>query len=225
MNKMSCIMAAPNGAGNLTRTWLAYAAGPKSFEKLDKFAVELDHALHWCLPSSILRGPLRGRENEIRQDAAILLVGTFLVGNKRLMNATRKGIVREVENQLARSISGAVRYSLRRLRRQAARDAVLFRRLYHQDAGSCSHPSAQKFWGLPLAVQHELALQALHVAVTGKLLSRKQADVAASIVADNISPSDLARQRGISRQAVHQSLQPVRKYLWTVIETLEFPLV
>ncbi len=225
MKKMSFIMAASNGAENLTRTWLAYATALKSFAQLDEFAVELDRVLHHRLPSEIFRGLLRGREDEIRQDAAILLVERFLIGNKRLMQATRKGIFREVENQLSRSISSAVQVSLRRLRRQVAREAILFRRIRNKDAGIYYHPSERKFWGLPLAVQQELALQALHLAVTGQLLSRSQADIAVSMVAGSISQSGLARKLRISRQAVHQRLQPVRKYLWDVMETLEFPLL
>lgn len=220
----STTIAAPYRAGNLTRAWLASADDSQSADKLDKLAIELDTTLRHRLPSGTFRGILAGREDEVRQDAAILLVEGFLLGNRRLMRATRAGNVSEAANQLSRSISGAISISIRRLRRQAARYFARFQPISDHDHGTCCHPSDRQYWSLPLAVQRALALQALHVAVTGRLITRQQASLAEAI-ATGTSQATAAREYGISRSAISQRLQPVRRYLGEVLTNLEFPLV
>lgn len=220
----SSTIAVPSRAGNLTRAWLACADDSQSADKLDKFATELDGVLRQRIPSGTFRGFLRGREDEIRQDAAILLIEGYLLGNRRLMRATRAGNVSEVANQLSRSVSAAISVSIRRLRRQAARHVARFQPLQEHNGGTCCHPSSLGYWSLPLPVQRSLALQALHLAVTGSLITRQQASVAENIVAGK-SPTAIAREYGVSRSAIAQRLQPVRRYLSDVVANLEFPLV
>lgn len=222
--KKTTLMAVPLGTENLTAAWMKFAAA-ESLENLDRLGIELDRALRSRLPGGSCSWPIQGREDELRQDAAILLVQKFLLGNRRLMLATRKRQIGEVERELAHSLFHAVRIARKRLIHHAHAEAARVRSLALQDEGHCPHPTDRKFWSLPLALQRELALQALNIAVTGHLVPKPSAKLARDLITGSATQSELARKAGITRPAVHRRLEPVRQHLWDIIETLELSFV
>ena len=73
-------------------------------------------------------------------------------------------------------------------------------------------------------MQRELVFAALRMALREKHLKPHHAAVAIAMVDGEMSQQQLATEMGVSRQTIHQRLQPVREFLQAHIETLELPL-
>ncbi|CAN5781458.1 hypothetical protein BH09VER1_BH09VER1_17810 [soil metagenome] len=208
----------------LVRAWLAFAATPQSKHCLNQIGRELDRAIRESLPAGTFRDVLRGREQEFWQDANILLLQRFLVGNPRLTKATREVDTNEIANQLYRSISASLKISIARRRRIGRMEERRFREITDADIGLCYHPACRQFWALPSAVQFEITRIALQHAVASNLLSSASVKVARLMLAKNFNQSKAAREIGISRQAINQRLKPVGRFLNAYITHLEFPM-
>lgn len=200
-------------------------ANPSSRTELNRLAQVLDCTLRVKLPNDTFLGPLRGLEAEIRQEAMFLLTQRFLSGNFRLMCATEDGHHDEVGRELLRSLGAALKYAGRSLRRKVFRDLKRTDKKPEGPGGSCEHPSRLGYWSLPIAVQIELALKALQLAVAKQAISAGHAKMASALLETASSQTELSRRLGVSRQAIHQRLRPVRITLHRIIEELEFPLL
>lgn len=227
---------------DLVPAWLSFVARPGCSKALDRFGRAIDTSLRACRPSDSF-GSLRDRSNEIWQDARILLLhggtfhgrrrgtqpcwGGYLAGNLMLSEATIRGDVAEIGRQLIRSQLAALNHCYKRMRRLVVIRVALHRSLdevLEHNLGSSVHPSAKKLETLPSPVLKEFVLALLTRAVTRGDLSKKTMAIAIRILVDGICQSDIAREHGVSRQAIHQRLNNVRRCLERQIPCLEVPL-
>lgn len=217
--------AASQKAENLVQAWLAFAAAPERSETLNTLAEFLEDEVRRRLPDST-RG--LGEPAEIRQNTCLRLLGGHLVGNQQLLEATRTGNENEVDRQLRICIATAVRFehleSTRRAARDAARDAARRRELTEKNGGTYRHPVQKAFWDLPYEIQRTLVLAALRMGVAQGLVTRPNASLVTRMIEENLSEAEVSRRLGISRQAVNQQVQKVRKHLPKLIASQEFPL-
>jgi hypothetical protein len=176
--------AAAPVAGNIVETWLALNASPRSISKLNHFANRLDFALRVKFPNGTMGGSMQGTEDEIRQNAAILLLNKFLAGNRKLMAATAKTNKKQILNQINRSMSAALKVCRRQLSRKRTTERIMLDELFVEDPRlpNVLPSSNRKLWELPFALQHILALKLLQISVQTKQTTKASAKVVAAIL-------------------------------------------
>lgn len=220
--------AALNGAGNkqaLVSSWIVFFEQPENRKLLNQLADQVDLELRRKFPSGILYDVLKNQEEEVRQQAAIMLFEHYLPGNFQLARATRSGDRDEIKNQIGRSINAATKIVQMRLSRELVSEMKRWSSL-PEDAvqwGCIPHSSDHTLHSLPYHALRELALAALLAAVEQKRVSSQNAALATTIIEKGVTQAEVARRLKINRSAVHQRLQAVRKYLREEIKKTEFP--
>jgi predicted DNA-binding protein YlxM (UPF0122 family) len=209
-------------AGKLVRAWMSFVDDPQNTDKLDRLGWEVDGEIRGKLPTRKIGGVLLGREDEICQEMLLLLFRNYFVGNKKLLEATQKNETAEIDNQLRRSISEALRIIILRLARKTSAQLKRFESLDEQKTPGSTHPSMKSFFELPFDLQRDLLLSALRIAIRRKLLGQSSVEVAEMILKEEITQSEAAKRLGISRVAVYLRLKAVREILPLLIEELEF---
>ena len=202
-----------------------YASHPTSEPALNHLASAIDAFLRRRLPSGKLVGRLEGREAEIRQNTEILLFRRYLDGNAELRIATATGNKKEVTNQLQRSIFGALNVCWLLINRHLEKLEKLEAPLPSEEAcGSCDHPSNLPDSDLTLSEQKRLALAFLEEGVKQMKISKENAEIAKDILTTGISQVEIAAKMKISKQAVHQRVAPVQKFLRKKIKERELTI-
>jgi DNA-binding CsgD family transcriptional regulator len=215
--------AATSIAGNIVVPWLALNARPSDISKLNHFAQELDFALRVKFPSGTLGDIMRGAEPEIRQDAALLLLGKFFHRNSELATATAAADIPEIANQLARSMAEALNICYFRIRRCRVKETIRQVELLSDDPRLPSMEAANRrhLWQLPFALRHLLALKLLQISVESKQTTKASAKVVAAILDGKMTQAQMARKLGVSRSAVSQTVHSVTKNLRKIANDIE----
>jgi hypothetical protein len=210
----------------LCDAWLAFHAS-RDRAALEKLADEVDRELKRL--ARRLRSPLLdGREDDVRQRAALLVLGTYLPGNSDLSRATRSLDVPAVMSQLRRSLAGAIRTAKFAVGAEIKRERKLFAdydpRL-HEKQALCLHPSQREHvWDLPFDAQRALVLMLLEKGMADEALDAQGGEIARLIISDGLNQSAAGAELGLSRRSAHAKLQPVRSYLRRKIGEAEFPM-
>jgi hypothetical protein len=209
---------------SLVKAWIDFCSSPEAAQ--DELARHLDALLKNRLPNGRCQELIAGREDEIRQEACLLLVQRYLAGNPALFDATEALDEDEVAEQIERS----ARASIKAVKR-AMKKAVLKRARAHHDNADveaicgADHPAnRQNLWALPFEVQRTLVFSTLRRAADQNLLPQSSVSVAADMLELEMTQSMLAKTRDVSRQSIHQHLSRVREMLNHEIANTEFPL-
>jgi len=192
----------------------------------EKFASLLDQRLKQMLPERCLWEILQGQESEIRQRAALMLLGWFLKGNKQLQRATELDDLAEVANQIQRSINAALRVSMYKVRTLMVRDLKRFTQFNDKKhSAQCIHPALHKnTWELPFEAQRSLLLLLLEDAESTRAIAPSHAGMVRRMVDHSMTQADIAKELGISRPAVNQRIKGVGAAIAKSLEKAEFPI-
>ena len=215
------------GNSELTSAWIAFHANPDSKQHLDRIGAALDRELRRRLPDRCRDDILRGHEHDLRQEVNLHLIGKYHAGNRKLLKATAKGVPAEINKQIMCSVTDALKNAKMQLtaklvKQQAARVKMELSGGYPRSA---AHPAMHgNLWSLPYTIQKELALSLLQRALREKIVKPKTAKMVGAMIAAEISPKKMADRMGVSRQAVHEQLDPVKKSLRRFLPEEEFPL-
>jgi len=96
-------------ADALAVSYRDHMADPKCKRKFDLFGVDLSERLEQFLPDGFSYGSLKSQDADIRQEAAKLLLTSYLSGNSDLRMALRGGVISDIADQLDRSLQGAIK--------------------------------------------------------------------------------------------------------------------
>jgi hypothetical protein len=153
---------------------------------------------------------------------------SYLAGNTDLVVATALGDQWAITEEIQKSLGGSIRAVSKTLKKQL---------LYHQKMhvygedldthanNSCVHPACHKnIWELPFDLQRQIVFASLRIAIRDNLILARSARLALEMLEKGLSQSQIARSRGVSRQAVHAVMAPVRQHLAMIVATQEFPL-
>jgi len=200
----------------LASTWVDYCEKPDVPDYIRCVTELLDSTIKQSLPHGKFVGVLLGREAEVRQEAFLLLMHRYLAGNTRLIVATTERNFEAIENQIYRSIHAALWIAKRKLLRSLIHERDRYQFLETMDdtlVGCCLHPAEHKtLWDLPYDAQCALVVVSLRRAIADKLLPSKSATTALAMVEGKLNQSHVAKTLGVTRQAVHHQLQPVRAH-------------
>jgi len=206
--------------------WIAFRSDPQEPMAREHLATELDLLIRTRLPNGRFGELLQGHEADMRQEAHVLIL-RFLSGNRELSLPTEDENLVEIENQIQRSVSGCCRAVFFNFRKRALRYRAFHNCGVDVDAVEhpvCMHPANRtRLWELPIALQRKIIIQIMGEAVRDHLLCPQNAAIASDMVMAEKSQSEIAKSRGISRQAVHARLTKIRSLLGPLLETTEFP--
>ena len=156
------------------------------------------------------------------------MIRNSLAGNPDLVVATASEDQRAITEEIQKSLAGSVRAVSKTLKKRLLRHQkihVYGEDLDTHDNNSCIHPACRKnIWELPFDLQRQIVFASLRIAIRDKLILARSARVAMDMIDSGFSQSEVARSHGVSRQAVHAILAPVRKHLAEVVAAQEFPL-
>jgi len=203
--------------------WILYCKTPECSTTLSNLGVAIDNECRLRLRDGCLRGLLQGQEAEIRQIASLNLLTNFLLGNRRLIDATSEGNESSILLELSKSVFAALRFSRLQLARSLSLEASRSVEFRESHGGACQHPSQSHFFGLPQEIRRELTLASVRIAVERGVLSKSNASIARMIVAEGFSVSKIAERLSLSRSAVYQQIRRIKKCLPGILEEMEFP--
>jgi hypothetical protein len=196
--------------------WIELTQSPQDCQH--RFHYLLATLLKTRLPDGSTHGILRKREDELRQSAHLILL-RYLPGNSTLAAAVEDKDPRRIRDQIDRSINAAIRMACLRLRRSLCLNRLLICEL---PIVTCSHPALYRsLWNLSIDDQQAIVLMLLRRAPAW--IPRNTVIMTTLMVEANISQAWMAQLLGISRQAVHRRLIPIRIYLRQAIKEVEFP--
>lgn len=212
----------------LATKWLEFCNNPDDDQALNRLGNEIDELLCRFLPRGRFLGVLLDWEEEIRQEAGLLLYTRYLAGNRGLIEATRAKDHIEIAGHIRRSVWVALKVTVWRYRKKLHQWIQIFESNGNLDEHPLAvwpHPADYRRIGeLPLEVQLNLVRAALRRAVCEKHLGAQNVELACTLLEGNVTQAELAKSRGITRQAINQRLASVRKYLQGAIQNEEFPL-
>lgn len=208
----------------LAKAWIAFCTSPEAAQS--ELACHLDALLKAGMPDGRCQGPMSGQEDEIRQEAYLLLVQRYLAGNAALFDATEALDEQEIAEQIQRSARASLRVTKRSITKAVLRRAKMHDHEVDIDAVcGADHPANRaSLWALPFEVQRELVFSILRRAAEENLLPTRSLSVARDMLELELSQTRVAKNHGISRQSVHQHVERVREVLKRAMARTEFPL-
>lgn len=108
-------------AGGVAEAWLA-ASRTGEWEKSETFATLLFETCEASLPP--MQGLLAGMDRAVAQEACLMLLGKFLMKNKRLKTNAAEGNVDEIARHLRASVKICIGYAARRLARERSKEVA-----------------------------------------------------------------------------------------------------
>lgn len=193
---------------------------------LDRLAREIGAIARGCLRDGVLGGILRGYEDDIRQDA-ILLVLTWVLRGERENHGSpaRESGKAHGSWNLPHAVAKALRICKMRTARGLAKHARGQETLTEINGGVCKHHSDLSSWDWPNPVKSQMALRSLRVAVKSGQLSHANACVAVLILEGCMSVDQVAKNLKVSTGAIYQQLRRIKRILPSMIEGMEPPLL
>lgn len=197
--------AGPATAGitnELALSFVEHVRNPKNKSKFDHFGDQLNCRLKQCLPQGSRNGCLRNREEDLRQDAAVLLFTSFLRGNIKLARAVGSGCIGEVDKEINRSILAAIKYACLN---SIKRNDLEIRHL----------PSVVEKFAEWSSAQTQHATLAKRLADAGwkdHFVSRREFEIVSAIIAGT-PRKEIAQMHGISASGISRLLERIAKAL------------
>ena len=188
--------------------------------ELNQLAEHLDSLARTRLRDGVLDGLLRGHEEEVRQDAVLMVLEWYL---KDQLNRTAGG-----ETTAAwvsgRSLPSALRITKLRMKRKLAQQQGRQTELDDSNVGTCLHHYYKTVDEWPRESAKEMIRQAICAAVSAGRISHKNACVALLVYQDEMPVTEVAGRLGRHRSAIKQQLDRVRREIGPILENIELPL-
>ena len=175
---------------------------------LERVAKNLVDLSRTELPDRVLKGVLRGCEDDIRQEAILLALRWYF--RQRADNPTH---VKCCYNAV-KEIRGALRFcKLHAIKRQTKEQTA--RRAHASQSRHNNPESIHEQWS-PAEIREALALS-IQQALKFGVISHANASVAIQVYLDGVTVQELANQLGRSKSSIHQHLTRVRKAIPEII--------
>lgn len=209
----------------MAEAWCQYLNSPEI--GCDQLATALNNRLLQCWPDGSGERLIKAHAAEIRQDALILTLARYLGNNPKLQIASKRKFLPAIAREIERSLHGALNVVVVRARRMARSriNHISLQDLDEKHLPSVLHPSeCDDFLALSADARVSVVTDALLAAVEAKILSRRAAELMARMIEGGLKSSDLAKEQKVSRQAIHQALEPARQFLKRHVQEQEFPI-
>jgi hypothetical protein len=198
-----------NKPANLAKLYLDRPNNPEAFAK----AVFGEIRERVCKS----RGLLRQRIDEV-ESIANCLFEQYLGGNSKLRRALTAKRSMAISQQIERTINAVVTIARKRTLK-----ALKERLVFMADLPDLlvQHPREISLADLPVDLKMEMARKA--VEESREEIGHKTADLLSDILKRSCPISEVARELGVSRQAIHMRLAPAIKKVRARMERIELP--
>lgn len=205
------------------RAWQSHRENPNDKGLRDALAREICGELR---DYQALGSLFAGHEDDVLALASSLLVDSYLAGNAALHSATRRGDWVRVEEELRRSLKGALGTAKRRVGDQLIAWSKLEERLgksgLYDSEPVHMHPCMrQRIWDLPVESQSLVVRDMLGEGAACKAISTKAARLVGTMIARHHTQVGAAKACGMSARAANSHVAKVRKYLRRKSDSVE----
>lgn len=173
------------------------------------------------MPTGRLRGILAGLEDEVRQNAALMLLEQYFQGNHRLDDARENLDLAAAANQIQRSINAALRLSQFRLRRALFRDSQKFTQFDEIHHTPVYNTHNLHTFELSFEARRTLLVSLLERSVRERSLPKTSADMIGHMIDQGMTQAQMARELGISRAAMSLRISRISEVVQSTLETTE----
>ena len=188
---------------------------------LDQFGLELDTLARISLRDGVLRGILQGHEEEVRQEAIILVLKWFF--RHTTEPQTFKSEITQSVWHTPRALANALKIAKLRYLEYLSKDANLMEPLDEGNGGWVLHPSDLLPHEWPESVTLEFIQKGIQMAVKLGCISPANACIGSLILVEQMPVAEVAKRLGVHRSAVYQQLRRVLKALPAVIDNIDPP--
>lgn len=203
----------------MAEAWLA-TSRTGEWEKSATFATLLFETCEASLPP--MQGLLAGMDRAVAQEACLMLLGKFLMRNKRLKTNAAEGNVDEIARHLRASVRICIGYAAHRIARERSKEvAKLGPDVDASNIGGTVHPRLRDVGQLSFEERYSLALAALDLGVQKRVLTTKSKAIATLVLVEGLTHRQIARRLGISPSAVSQQLSRVTAQLSILKDAVE----
>lgn len=192
---------------------------------LDDLANQIDGIVRRKLPNGVMGGILSGKEPEIRQDTTIRLLKGFLFKNVGYAEAAERKDQDAATYYLERAVSIVLRHQKARLKRKLAKEQNRQVEITERNAGSCLHPVELDYWELPLAIRIEMNRASLRLGVGTGLITLVNAGIMSKIIDSETSVENIAKSLGVTRGAIYQRVNRVRRVTAGLLAHIDVPML
>lgn len=195
-------------------------------DDLEKLAFELDTIARDRLPDGrIPDGILSGYEAEIRQEALMMALGGFLRDNVGYQMAVISNDDAAIKMSMERCVAIALRFAKRRIASHLSLESRRMIEITDANGGTCHHPSQTAASDWPHDVKNIMIMRAVHTAVQHGKLSVLNACIVSMICDDGMTVQEVAKATRITRSAVYQQINRVRRVIPEIMDEMEIPLL
>ena len=191
---------------------------------LNQLAMEIDIICRRKLRDGVMDGVLASREPEIRQDAMIMLLCGFLLGNVHFMEAAKRKDRDATAYHLEAAVSIALGYSKLRMARKLAGESAGHVQLSEYNGGYYRHHTDVATWELPSSIKRSMAMNGLKLAVASGELSTANLCIVSMVIEDEMSVAEISKKLKINPSAIYQQIARVVRVLPEWIEDMEIPM-
>jgi predicted DNA-binding protein YlxM (UPF0122 family) len=164
------------------------------------------------------RGLLRQRIDEV-ESLANCLFEKYLNGNSKLHLAITAKNRPEISEQIERTMNAVVQIARKRTLKKDLKDRHIF--MADLPDVLVQHPYRLELADLPVDIKKEMVR--LAVEECREELGHKTADLLSEILERSCPMAEVARDLGVTRQAIHMRLAPVIKKIRKKLESMEIP--
>jgi predicted DNA-binding protein YlxM (UPF0122 family) len=151
------------------------------------------------------------------ESLAISLLYKYLDGNSKLHLAITAKNSTEISEQIERTMNAVVKFACNRIRKTLKGHLVFKAEI----PAVVQHPHELPLADLPVDIKKEMGRRALDE--IRKEIDQKTADIFSDGLERSCPLSEIARELGVSRQAIHMRLAPVIKKIRKKLESMEIP--
>lgn len=186
--------------------------------ELNQTAAELNSLARTRLRDKVLRGILKGYEDEIRQDAILLSLGWYV---REKMSPDKYA---KYSWCPPRAIAAALKIQKREYIKALKGKAEMLDRFSLELSGVNIHPSQVNVSAWPTSARRTVVQKAIRIALRNNQISAVNAVVGVGLLVDGIPARTLATRLKVSRSAIYQHLGRVRRAIPNIIESIDVPM-
>jgi len=164
------------------------------------------------------RGLLRQKIDEV-ESTANCLFEKYLNGNSKLHLAITAKNRPEISEQIERTMNAVVQIARKRTLKKDLKDRHIF--MADLPDVLVQHPCEISLTDLPVDLQKEMIRRAIEE--IREEIGHKTADILCDILERSCTVAEIAREHGVSRQAIHMKLAPAIKKVRKQMERMEIP--
>jgi len=164
------------------------------------------------------RGLLRQKIDEV-ESTANCLFEKYLNGNSKLHLAITAKNRPEISEQIERTMNAVVQIARKRTLKKDLKDRHIF--MADLPDVLVQHPREISLTDLPVDLQKEMIRRAIEE--IREEIGHKTADILCDILERSCTVAEIAREHGVSRQAIHMKLAPAIKNVRKQMERMEIP--